>query len=81
MPSEKGMNSKKSVAKLLSETSSPGDVSKTLSKNDRSMTFISNFNKEDGPKMIKHDKSLKKVDFSVDKNNEGHIDASSVKKI
>ena len=44
------------------------------------MTSISNFNKEDGFK-INRNNSAKKGDFSMDKNDEDHIDTSSLKKI
>lgn len=63
-PWEKGLTNKKSSGKLYSETSSPGEVSKSMTRNDRSMTSISNFNKEDGMKIMNQEKkSLNKVDL------------------
>ena len=74
------MNNKTSV-KLHSEILGPADQSaKGIGKNDRNMTSISNFNKEDGFK-VNGNNSSKKVDFSMDKNDEDHIDTSSLKKI
>lgn len=67
---ETSFSSKKSTGKLQPESPSPIDTTKNGTRNERSITSISNFNKEDGSKHGAHNesKSLKKVDFSFDRN-------------